>query len=153
MVFPAAMGGPGGIGAGTSLEMLKTDDLLAINMGRGHSMGFPSLNMGPLAGAGDSMRSLDWLGTLPGAGASYTMLDVAPPPGGNGGPGDGGGGHGHHGGHGMLLGQGADGTAMVGDGGGHGQGHSHHPDARRLSMKLNSMSLDLDKVIAEHAGS
>jgi hypothetical protein len=147
----AGHGQPGGAGGSLmlgSLEMLKTDDLMDRHMS---SYGL---------GGGDTFRSNDWIQQLHGINGaasqlgginSYTMLDVAPPHDGGGGglleaeaaPSGGGGGGGGaaggvHGGHGQAGG---------GGGGPHAHGFpSGLESERRLSMKLNSISLDLDGV-------
>ncbi|KAG2438687.1 hypothetical protein HXX76_005233 [Chlamydomonas incerta] len=148
LMFP---GGTGSLGI-PSLEMLKTEEL----MDRGMSM-----FGGGLTG-NDTFRSTDWLQQLHGgagpSGAgpqglagvnSYTMIDVAP-------------GAGASAGGALLGGDGGEGGGVPGQGpqagGPAGQGHPHGVPGgldheRRLSLKLNSMSLDLDKVIAEHTGS
>lgn len=77
---------------------------------------------------------------------SYTMIDVGPGAGASAG--------------GALIGGDGGGAPGQGpqSGGPQGQGQAQGMPAgldheRRLSLKLNSMSLDLDKVIAEHTGS
>ncbi|KAG2445358.1 hypothetical protein HYH02_008823 [Chlamydomonas schloesseri] len=148
LMFP---GGTGSLGI-PSLEMLKTEEL----MDRGMSM------FGGLTG-NDTFRSTDWLQQLHGgagpSGAvaqglagvnSYTMIDVAP-------------GAGVSAGGALLGGEGGEGSGAAGQGpqsggqAGQGQPQAGMPGGldheRRLSLKLNSMSLDLDKVIAEHTGS
>ncbi|KAG2502074.1 hypothetical protein HYH03_000567 [Edaphochlamys debaryana] len=154
------------------LDMLKTEEL----MDRGMSI-FGTLTNN------DTFRSNDWLSHLnphgvgqPGMGPggvqptasnlvgtnSYTMIDVGTLPGAGGslvGVGPGGGlmdpnDPGVGGGQGGMGDPSGMGPGPVGPGGVGGAMPPHGLESeRRLSLKLNSMSLDLDKVIADHAGS
>lgn len=152
-----------------ALDTLRTEELMDRGM---------SIFGGSLTG-GDAFRSTDWLphlgpgnaslthGMLQGptdsqlAGtASFTMIDVNPPGGSQlgseaellvGAQGQGGQ---ERGGEGQRRdGEGQGGGAGQGHQGQGGDGNIGGLDHRRLSLKLNSMSLDLDKVIAEHGGS
>ncbi|GIL85694.1 hypothetical protein Vretimale_13197 [Volvox reticuliferus] len=119
-----------------SLDMINTD--LMVN------------GLNSLVG-NDTSRSIDWMQQLHGIGGqasqlvginSYTMADVAQPN--DDGSGDGGvqGQAGGSGGGGGLAGS-------YGDAGG---GFVSLESERRLSSKLNSITLDYDKVLADHAG-
>ncbi|GLC55265.1 PSII 6.1 kDa protein [Pleodorina starrii] len=133
----------------SGLEMLKTDELM-------------DHGMQTLTG-GDTFRSNDWIQQLHGIGGtqsqlgginSYTMIDVAPPGDGAGGMLDGAAaaaGSGAGGGGGQAHGQQRGGGGAGGGGYGHG---GFGESERRLSSKLNSitLSLELDKVITDHPG-
>ncbi|KXZ52067.1 hypothetical protein GPECTOR_10g1090 [Gonium pectorale] len=155
---PAAGPQPGGSGAGTNDPAAAAAGGAGPAEGGAHAQGPGSevleqmlveggmslFNVNTLT-ANDTFRSTDWLQQLHGAGGSlqqglpgansYTMIDVGPT----------------HDGGGALLGDvagGAAGAGLAGQGqggaaaGGAGAGATLDPE-RRLSLKMNSMSLDL----------